>query len=183
VFLRERLWPRQALGIAISLGGVVAILSHGSWSELTALQLNRGDVLMLLSVLLWSIYTIGLRWRPPGLSLLSFLFSIAVIGDVAQPGIRSMSRRLTVSEAITEAGGVLPTGNRSKVVVLRRQPTGVLSPIAVNVSAIYKGKAPDNTYLIPGDQVIVPGNKWKTFQKIMSLTSVASFARIFSTGW
>ena len=83
VFLRERLWPRQALGIAISLGGVVAILSHGSWSELTALQLNRGDVLMLLSVLLWSIYTIGLRWRPRGLSLLSFLFSIAVIGDVA----------------------------------------------------------------------------------------------------
>jgi polysaccharide export outer membrane protein len=112
-----------------------------------------------------------------------FSYRYAVIGDVAQPGIRVMSRRLTVSEAITEAGGVLPTGNRSKVVVLRRQPTGVLQPIAVNVSAIYKGKAPDNTYLIPGDQVIVPGNKWKTFQKIMSLTSVASFARIFSTGW
>jgi drug/metabolite transporter (DMT)-like permease len=83
VFLRERLSPRQALGIAISLAGVVAILSHGSWSELASLQLNRGDVLMLLSVLLWSIYTISLRWRPPGLSLLSFLFSIAVIGDVA----------------------------------------------------------------------------------------------------
>jgi polysaccharide export outer membrane protein len=112
-----------------------------------------------------------------------FSYRYAVIGDVAQPGIRIMSRRLTVSEAITEAGGVLPTGNRSKVVVLRRQPTGVLQPIAVNVSAIYKGKAPDNTYLIPGDQVIVPGNKWKTFQKIMSLTSVVSFARIFSGGW
>ena len=112
-----------------------------------------------------------------------FSYRYAVIGDVAQPGIRSMNRRLTVSEAITEAGGVLPTGDRSKVVVLRRQPTGVLSPIAVNVSAIYKGKAPDNTYLIPGDQIIVPGNKWKTFQKIMSLTSVVSFARIFSGGW
>jgi polysaccharide export outer membrane protein len=111
-----------------------------------------------------------------------FSYRYAVIGDVAQPGIRLMNRRLTVSEAITEAGGVLPTGNRSKVVVLRRQPDGILSPIAVNVSDIYKGKAPDNTYLVPGDQVLVPGNKLKTFQKIMSLTPILSFARIFTGG-
>jgi polysaccharide export outer membrane protein len=111
-----------------------------------------------------------------------FSYRYAVIGDVAQPGIRLMNRRLTVTEAITEAGGVLPTGNRSKVVVLRRQPTGMLSPIAVNVSAIYKGKAPDNTYLVPGDQIIVPGNKLKTLQKIMSLTPILSFARIFTGG-
>lgn len=111
-----------------------------------------------------------------------FSYRYAVIGDVAQPGIRLMNRRLTVTEAITEAGGVLPTGNRSKVVVLRRQPTGLLSPIAVNVSAIYKGQAPDNTYLVPGDQVIVPGNKLKTLQKIMSLTPILSFARIFTGG-
>ncbi|CAN5787616.1 hypothetical protein BH18ACI4_BH18ACI4_12770 [soil metagenome] len=111
-----------------------------------------------------------------------FSYRYAVIGDVAQPGIRVMNRRLTVTEAITEAGGVLPTGNRSKVVVLRRQPTGMLSPIAVNVSAIYKGKAPDNTYLVPGDQIIVPGNKLKTLQKIMSLSPILSFARIFAGG-
>lgn len=111
-----------------------------------------------------------------------FSYRYAVIGDVAQPGIRVMNRRLTVTEAITEAGGVLPTGNRSKVVVLRRQPTGLLSPIAVNVSAIYKGKAPDNTYLVPGDQIIVPGNKFKTLQKIMSLSPILSFARIFTGG-
>ena len=93
-----------------------------------------------------------------------------------------MSRCFTVTEAITEPGGVLPTRDRSKVVVLRRQQTGLLSPIAVNVSAIYKGKAPDNTYLVPGDQIIVPGNKFKTFQKIMSLTPILSFARIFTGG-
>jgi drug/metabolite transporter (DMT)-like permease len=83
VFLRERLSVRQALGIAISLGGVLAILSHGSLSELRALKLNRGDVFVLLSLVLWSLYTIGLRWRPPGLSMLSFLFALAVIGDLA----------------------------------------------------------------------------------------------------
>jgi polysaccharide biosynthesis/export protein len=109
-------------------------------------------------------------------------YRYSIIGDIAQPGIRLMSHRMTVTEAIAEAGGVLPTGNRSNVQVLRRQPNGILAPIAVNVSAIYKGKAPDNVFLVPGDQIFVPGNKFKTFQKIMSLTSVLSFARIFTGG-
>jgi polysaccharide biosynthesis/export protein len=110
-------------------------------------------------------------------------YRYSIIGDVGQPGIRMMTHRLTVTEAIAEAGGVLPTGNRSKVVVLRRQPTGMLAPIAVNVSAIYKGKVPDITYLVPGDQIVVPGNKLKTFQKIMGFTSILSFARIFGMGY
>ncbi len=110
-------------------------------------------------------------------------YRYSIIGDVAQPGIRLMSHRMTVTEAIAEAGGVLQTGDRSKVVVLRRQADGMLQPIAVNVSHIYKGQAADNTYLVPGDQIVVPGNKFKTFQKIMSLTSVLSFARIFTGGW
>jgi protein involved in polysaccharide export with SLBB domain len=107
-------------------------------------------------------------------------YRYSILGDVAQPGIRLMNHRMTVTEAIAEAGGVLPTGNRSNVLVLRRQSNGILSPIAVNVSAIYKGKAPDNTYLVPGDQILVPGNKLKTLQKIMSFTPIMSFARIFT---
>jgi polysaccharide biosynthesis/export protein len=110
-------------------------------------------------------------------------YRYSVIGDVAQPGIRLMNRRLTVTEALGEAGGVLQTGDRSKVVVLRRQADGNLTPIAVNVSAIYKGKAPDLVYLVPGDQVLVPGNRFKTFQKVMTLFPILSFARIFTGGF
>jgi protein involved in polysaccharide export with SLBB domain len=106
-------------------------------------------------------------------------YRYSVIGDVGQPGIRLMNHRLTVTEALAEAGGVLQTGDKSKVVVLRRQANGILSPIAVNVAAIYKGKVADNTYLVPGDQIVVPGNRLKTFQKIMGFTSILSFARIF----
>lgn len=109
-------------------------------------------------------------------------YRYSVVGDVAQPGIRLMNRRLTVTEALSEAGGVLQTGNRSKVVVLRRQANGNLQPITVNVSAIYKGKAPDTTYLVPGDQILVPGNKLKSFQKIMTFFPVLNFARIFTGG-
>lgn len=110
-------------------------------------------------------------------------YRYSIVGDVVQPGVRLMNHRMTVTEAIAEAGGVLPTGSRSGVVVLRRQADGALQPIAVNVSDIYKGKVPDNVYLVPGDQIIVPGNKLKTWQKIMGFTSVLSFARIFTGGW
>jgi polysaccharide export outer membrane protein len=109
-------------------------------------------------------------------------YRYSVIGDVAQPGIKLMSRRLSVTEALSEAGGVLQTGNRSKVFVLRRQANGVLAPIRVNVSAIYKGQAPDSVYLVPGDQVVVPGNTLKKLQTIMGFTQVLSFANLFRGG-
>jgi len=110
-------------------------------------------------------------------------YRYSVIGDVAQPGIKLMSRRLSVTEALSEAGGVLQTGNRSKVFVLRRQANGTLTPIPVNVSAIYKGQAPDSIYLVPGDQVVVPGNTLKKLQTIMGFTQVLTFARLFTGGF
>jgi polysaccharide export outer membrane protein len=109
-------------------------------------------------------------------------YRYSVVGDVAVPGIKLMTRRLSVSEAVAEAGGVLATGARSKVFVLRKQQDGTLKPIPVNLSAVYKGQAPDSTYLVPGDQVIVPGNKLKKWQQIMSFTQVLGFATMFR-GW
>ena len=106
-------------------------------------------------------------------------YRYSVIGDVGQPGIRLMNHRMTVTEAIAESGGVLSTGDKSKVTVLRRQSNGVLAEITVNLSAIYKGKAPDTTFLVPGDQIVVPGNKLKRIRELLGLTQILSFGRIF----
>ena len=110
-------------------------------------------------------------------------YRYSVMGDVGQPGVRLMSHRMTVTEALAEAGGVLSTGDRSKVYVLRRQSTGFVAPIVVNVSAIYKGKVPDNVYLVQGDQIVVPGNKMKKVKEWLGFTSVLSFARVFGVGF
>jgi protein involved in polysaccharide export with SLBB domain len=110
-------------------------------------------------------------------------YRYSVVGDVAQPGIRLMSRRLSVSEAVAEAGGVLQTGNRSKIVVLRKQEGGTLKAIPVNLTAIYRGQAPDAVYLVPGDQIVVPGNTLKKLQTIMGFTQVLTFARLFTGGF
>jgi drug/metabolite transporter (DMT)-like permease len=83
LFLRERLATLQVAGIAVSLGGVMVILLRGSLETLVTLQLNAGDLLIIVSMAMWSIYTISLRFRPPGMHVLSFLFVLACIGDAA----------------------------------------------------------------------------------------------------
>src|SRR6266567_1668011 len=83
IFLRQSLSRVQLVGVCVSLGGVLAILSGGNPETLASLTLNRGDLLIILALLLWSVYTIGLRWRPAGLHMLTFLFVIACIGDAA----------------------------------------------------------------------------------------------------
>jgi polysaccharide export outer membrane protein len=107
----------------------------------------------------------------------------SVLGDVAQPGIRIMTHRLSVYEALAEAGGVLDTGDKSKVMVLRRQPDGTLASLRVNIKKYERGDAKELTYLVPGDQVIVPGNNFKKFKEVMNLLPILSFARIFTGGW
>src|SRR5258708_6722774 len=74
---------RRDRGIVRRNWRVLAILSGGNPETLASLTLNRGDLLIILALLLWSVYTIGLRWRPAGLHMLTFLFVIACIGDAA----------------------------------------------------------------------------------------------------
>ena len=81
--LRERLASLQVAGIGVSLAGVLTILSGGSLATVLAFRLNGGDLLIILSMAMWSIYTIGLRFRPRGMHFLSFLFVIVCIGDLA----------------------------------------------------------------------------------------------------
>ena len=107
----------------------------------------------------------------------------AVIGDVAQPGIRPMTHRLSVYEALSEAGGVLSTGNKKGVVVLHWNADRTMKQVPIDVAAIERGKMPDNYYLSPGDQIFVPGNKWKTVDKILKALPVISFARVFTGGF
>jgi polysaccharide export outer membrane protein len=107
----------------------------------------------------------------------------SVIGDVGQPGVRTMTHRYSVMEALAMAGGVLETGDKSKVVILRQQADGNVRPIFVNVKKIERGQAKEMAFLVPGDQVVVPGNKFKIIDKVMKMIPILSFARIFTGGW
>ena len=81
LLLRDRTSAGQALGVALSLLGVLAIISAGRPGELLRLRLNPGDVLILTGVLLYSGYSLLLRFRPKvhPLSLLWATFGVALV--------------------------------------------------------------------------------------------------------
>jgi drug/metabolite transporter (DMT)-like permease len=70
----------QALGVILSLTGVVTIICRADAGVLLSLQLNRGDGWVMLAVVSWAFYTFMLRKRPAALNPLSFLSVIIIIG-------------------------------------------------------------------------------------------------------
>ena len=83
LLIGERLTLVQALGVAASLGGVIVIVARGDPGVLATLELNRGDLWILLATVAWGFYTVCLRWRPAGLDALALLWTIAIFGVIA----------------------------------------------------------------------------------------------------
>ena len=54
----------QIVGFTVSLLGVGLTASHGSLTSLAQLDVNFGDALMLLAVVLYAGYTVALRYKP-----------------------------------------------------------------------------------------------------------------------
>jgi drug/metabolite transporter (DMT)-like permease len=71
---------REWLGFAVSFVGVTAILSHGEWQRLLALELNTGDLLVLVAMVAWSTYTLLLPRRPLELSAFAYVFVAGAFG-------------------------------------------------------------------------------------------------------
>lgn len=79
VLFGERVRPLQALGIAVSLAGVLTMVARGDLSILMGLTLNKGDIGLLVAMATWAIYTAFLRKRP----LIHWLSFTAVTFGVA----------------------------------------------------------------------------------------------------
>jgi len=56
-------WPlrRAWFGMAVAAGGLLYLISRGSWQTFASLSFQRGDLIMLLAVLAWALYTLLLR--------------------------------------------------------------------------------------------------------------------------
>lgn len=79
---RERISWRQGMGIALSLAGVLIIVTRGDLAVLAEIHFNPGDLLALASVPVWGLYTVLLQRRPTGMSPLVFLTCVALVGTL-----------------------------------------------------------------------------------------------------
>lgn len=100
----------------------------------------------------------------------------SVMGKVAAPGIRIMDRKVSLYEAIIEAGGVTREGDKKKVSVISFDAQGKLSRKDVNLIDIESGKLP-MIFLNPGDQVVV-GGKGFTIEKFFDYVGKFSALRL-----
>ena len=82
ILLRERIGRMAIFGAALSFAGVLSIASQLDLYALLALELNRGDLWLLVNVCMWALYTVCLRWKPADLHPFSFLFVLVVLGVV-----------------------------------------------------------------------------------------------------
>ena len=77
IFFRERIRFLQFWGILIALAGVLVLASGGQLERLLRIDLNIGDLYMLIGCALFAGYTLGLRKRPDGDEIIGLmLFSI-----------------------------------------------------------------------------------------------------------
>lgn len=78
----SRIGSRQAAGIALSFAGVAVIILKGDLRAIRDFALLPGDLWMLLAVAAWSVYSVVVRRRPPGLAPLPLLLAIVLAGLV-----------------------------------------------------------------------------------------------------
>lgn len=57
LFFGVRVSFKQAIGAAMSIAGVLLVLSRGELRQLLALRLVPGDILMILAAIVWSFYS------------------------------------------------------------------------------------------------------------------------------
>jgi drug/metabolite transporter (DMT)-like permease len=80
IFYRETITRLQAVGVAISMAGIVAIITRGDLAALAGLSLNKGDLIVLAGMGFWAAYTVFLRMKPAGMPGLAMLACCGCVG-------------------------------------------------------------------------------------------------------
>ena len=101
LLFREPLTRRQLAGILVSLAGVAIVVSAGDIGRLAKLTLNIGDIVIIVAIGIYALYSALLRTRP-GMSSISFLAVTIAIGAV-------LLVPLTVAEQLAGADFAPPT--------------------------------------------------------------------------
>lgn len=57
LFFGQRVQGRQMVGTVLSVGGVVLVMSRGSWETLAQVQLVPGDIFVLIATAAWAWYS------------------------------------------------------------------------------------------------------------------------------
>lgn len=81
ILLRVRLTLAQAIGILVSLSGVLVILTRGDVTSLGTIHFNEGDLIFIVALVIFGLYSVLTLKRPAihGLSFVAFTFGCGAV--------------------------------------------------------------------------------------------------------
>lgn len=84
LLFRTAVKPLQLVGVAVTIVGVMLTATHGDLRRILSLDINFGDLLVLIASFAYALYSISLRWRPKTnwMSFLAASFFGAVLASI-----------------------------------------------------------------------------------------------------
>ncbi|BCS95917.1 membrane protein [Desulfoluna limicola] len=82
LFQGEEMHKGKVAGTLAAFSGVVLLLSGGAPGVLLKMRFNSGDLLMVVAAFTFALYSLLVKRKPEGLSMMSFLFATFFIGLV-----------------------------------------------------------------------------------------------------
>lgn len=140
-----------------NLGGAFQVQEDGTIDfpligRVTVLGMTQAELAALLEAKLGEGYL-----RDPHVTVILTSrenLEVSVLGEVTQPGSFPYAEKLTLVQAISNAGGLTEVAQVRRVKLTRKGPQGV-GTYEVSVKAITDGRAED-ILLQPGDIIFVP---------------------------
>lgn len=139
IVLKIRVTKHQMIGTIISIVGVLFILSGGKLSNIVSFTFNKGDLIILVAVLCWSIYSLLVKQysnQLPGFS--TFLVTIAVGAMILLPF--TIYELLTLENPIIWSpktiGAIFYVGIFASIIAFLSWNTGVVK-IGANRASIF----------------------------------------------
>jgi len=77
----QRARPLQILAVVVAILGVAVIVFQGDLGRALRLAFSRGDLILVASAIVWSLYTVLLRLRPPvsPITVIALTFAVATL--------------------------------------------------------------------------------------------------------
>jgi polysaccharide export outer membrane protein len=127
-------------------------------SDLTKVQVYRDEQQFVIDVnaVMNGDVKSNMQLQPDDIVMVPEKSVIYVLGTVLHQGKLPWDTKLTVLDAISDAGGLGPRANENGTILVRPVAKGKTQIFKVPLGDLRKGKAPENYRLQPGDIIFVP---------------------------
>ncbi|MFT7004613.1 MAG: drug/metabolite transporter (DMT)-like permease [Sulfurimonas sp.] len=80
--LKQKMGLYQTIGILLSTFGVIFLILKADLSNIFSLDFNHGDILIVVSSIVWALYSVLVKFKPKDLNDVEFFVTISALGFV-----------------------------------------------------------------------------------------------------